>query len=385
MEIGVIGIGKLGLSFALLLEQAKFNVNGSDVSQEYNDMINNKTLFSFEPRINELLSKSKNLSSSCDNLNVIKKSEMIFTFVQTPSNNDGGYDHSNIESIINDFIILHENGVDLTDKIFVIGCTTMPNYVDTVYQRLKEYGVHVCYNPEFIAQGEIIRGLELSDMVLIGSSSDYATEKLKMVYNKIMLIEPKFNVMSNTAAEITKISINCFLTTKISFANMIGEVCLESNIGDETSIVLNAIGDDTRVGSKYLKFGYGFGGPCLPRDNRALGKHMSNIGLKVNLPFEVDDFNNKHNNFLYENIIKQNSNKEMPFIFDSVSYKKGIDIITESQQLKLAETLLENGYTVIIIESLQVIKLIENLFGSKYSNRLILSDDNTFKGFNVNI
>jgi UDP-N-acetyl-D-mannosaminuronate dehydrogenase len=75
----------------------------------------------------------------------------------------------------------------------------------------------------------------------------------------------------------------------------------------------------------------------------------------------------------------------MPFIFDSVSYKKGIDIITESQQLKLAETLLENGYTVIIIESLQVIKLIENLFGSKYSNRLILSDDNTFKGFNVNI
>ena len=384
-EVGIIGIGKLGLSFALLLEQSGYNVHGSDISQEYNDKINNKTLFSFEPRINELLGKSKNLTSSCDNLNVIKKSDIIFTFVQTPSNNDGGYDHSNIEDIINDFIISNGNGVNLTDKIFVIGCTTMPNYVDTVYERLKEYGVHVCYNPEFIAQGEIIKGLELADMVLIGSSSDYATERLKTIYKDIMVIEPKFNIMSNTAAEITKISINCFLTTKISFANMIGQVCLKSDIGDEINTVLNAIGDDSRIGSKYLKFGYGFGGPCLPRDNRALGKHMTNIDLKVNLPYEVDGFNHNHNNFLYETLIKQNPNKEIPFIFDSVSYKKGIDIITESQQLKLAQTLLEDGYNVIIIDTPQVIKLIEKSFSSNYSNKLTLSTNNTFEGFNVDI
>jgi len=385
MEIGVIGIGKLGLSFALLLEQSGFKVIGSDISQEYNDKINNKTLFSFEPKINELLKNSKNLTSSNDNLKVIEKSEIIFTFVQTPSNGDGGYDHSNIESIIDDFILSHNNGVNLNDKIFVIGCTTMPNYVDTVYDRLKKYGVHVCYNPEFIAQGEIIKGLVFADMVLIGSSSDYATEKLKTIYKKIMLIEPKFNIMSNTAAEITKISINCFLTTKISFANMIGEICLKSNIGVEISTVLNAIGDDSRIGNKYLKFGYGFGGPCLPRDNRALGKHMDNIELKVNLPYAVDGFNNEHNEFLYETLIKQNPDKNIPFIFDSVSYKKGLDIITESQQLKLAKTLLKNGYSVIIIDLPQVIKLIEPIINSKYGDRLILSTTNTFEGFNVNI
>jgi UDP-glucose 6-dehydrogenase len=191
--------------------------------------------------------------------------------------------------------------------------------------------------------------------------------------------------MSNTAAEITKISINCFLTTKISFANMIGEICLKSNIGVEISAVLNAIGDDSRIGNKYLKFGYGFGGPCLPRDNRALGKHMDNIELKVNLPYEVDGFNNKHNEFLYETLIKQNPDKNIPFIFDSVSYKKGLDIITESQQLKLAKTLLKNGYSVIIIDLPQVIKLIEPTVNSKYGDRLILSTRNTFEGFNVNI
>ena len=385
MEIGVIGIGKLGLSFALLLEKSGFNVTGSDISQEYVDKINNKSLFSFEPKVNELLVESKNFISSCDNLNVIEKSDTIFTFVQTPSNDDGGYDHSNIEDIINNFITSHNNGIDLTDKIFVIGSTTMPNYIDTVYNRLKDYGIHVCYNPEFIAQGEIIKGLELADMILIGSSSDYATDKIKTIYKKIMLIEPKFNIMSNTAAEITKISINCFLTTKISFANMIGEICLKSNIGVEISAVLNAIGDDSRIGNKYLKFGYGFGGPCLPRDNRALGKHMDNIELKVNLPYEVDGFNNKHNGFLYETLIKQNPDKNIPFIFDSVPYKKGLDIITESQQLKLAKTLLKNGYSVIIIDLPQVIKLIEPTVNSKYGDRLILSTRNTFEGFNVNI
>jgi nucleotide sugar dehydrogenase len=382
MEIGVIGIGKLGLSFALLLEQSGFKVIGSDISQEYNDKINNKTLFSFEPEVNELLRKSKNLTSSCDNLNVISQSDVIFTFVQTPSNNDGGYDHSNIESIIDDFILSHNNGVNLNDKVFVIGSTTMPNYVDTVYDRLKKYGVHVCYNPEFIAQGEIIKGLAFADMVLIGSSSDYATEKLKTIYKKIMLIEPKFNIMSNTAAEITKISINCFLTTKISFANMIGEICLKSNIGQEIDTVLKSIGDDTRIGGKYLKFGYGFGGPCLPRDNRALGKHMETINLKVNIPYEIDNFNNKHNDFLYEKLINDNLDKNIPYIFDSVSYKKGVDIITESQQLKIVIKLLENGYKVIIIDNKEILSMLnEVLF--KYGENVLLTTENNNQGFKV--
>jgi len=382
MEIGVIGIGKLGLSFALLLEESGFKVTGSDISQEYNDKINNKTLFSFEPEVNELLRKSKNLTSSCDNLNVISQSDIIFTFVQTPSNNDGGYDHSNIESIIDDFILSHNNGVDLTDKIFVIGCTTMPNYVDTVYDRLKKYGIHVCYNPEFIAQGEIIKGLVFADMVLIGSSSDYATEKLKTVYKKIMLIEPTFNIMSNTAAEITKISINCFLTTKISFANMIGEICLKSNVGEEINTVLKSIGDDTRIGGKYLKFGYGFGGPCLPRDNRALGKHMDTINLNVNIPYEIDNFNNKHNDFLYEKLITDNINKSISYIFDSVSYKKGVDIITESQQLKLAIKLLENGRKVIIIDNQQILSMLNEIL-SKFGENVLLTTEDNNQGYKV--
>jgi nucleotide sugar dehydrogenase len=382
MKIGVIGIGKLGLCFALLLEKNGFNVLGSDINQDYIDKINNKTFTCLEPNVNELLSNSTNLIGTTDNLMLIKESDIIFTFVQTPSKENGEYNHLYIETIIDQFYELKNSSIDLTNKIFVIGCTTMPKYCDTVYERLDKLGIHVCYNPEFIAQGEIIKGLELADMVLIGTSSEYASDKLKNIYKSIMKIKPTFNVMSNTAAEITKISINCFLTSKISFANMIGETCLKSDIGDETNIVLNAIGNDSRIGNKYLKFGYGFGGPCLPRDNRALGKHMQNIELKINIPYEVDEFNNKHNDFLYEELIKSNLDN-LPFIFDSVSYKKGIDIITESQQLKLAIKLLENGYKVVIIETKQVIALIENDL-NKFDNNVTLTTENNVNGFKIN-
>jgi nucleotide sugar dehydrogenase len=382
MKIGVIGIGKLGICFSLLLEKNGFEVIGSDLNTEYTDKIISKKISTSEPGLKSLIDEYKNLSITNDNLELIKKSDVIFTFVQTPSLPDGSYDHSNIEDILFQFNSLYNQGVDLFNKIFVIGCTTMPNYVNSVEDRLKKYGMHVCYNPEFIAQGEIIKGLEFADMVLIGSSSEYASKKLVEIYKKIMRIEPTFNIMSNSAAEITKISINCFLTTKISFANMIGEISNKSGVGNETDVILKAIGDDSRIGNKYLKFGYGFGGPCLPRDNRALGKHMEKIQLKINLPYEVDNFNNYHTDFLYENLIDQSSDKNIPFIFDSVSYKKGVDIITESQQLKLAIKLLENGYKVIIIDNEQILAMIKDGL-RKFNDNVILTTENNISGIKV--
>lgn len=376
MNIGIIGTGKLGLSFALLAEKKGVEVLGSDVNGEYVKLINNKELKSVEPNVENYLNSSSNFKMTTDNLEVIKKNNTIITFVQTPSDLDGGgYIHDYIEVIINDFTKLHDSGFNLNGKIFVIGSTTMPGYVDTVYERLSKYGMDVCYSPEFIAQGDIINGLEYSDIVLIGSSSDKASEALMKLYTKLMDIEPEFKFMSNIAAEITKISINCFLTTKISFANMIGQICTESGISDEISRVLNAIGGDSRIGNKYLKYGFGFGGPCLPRDNRALGKHMDKIGLKVNIPDEVDKFNEEHNKFL-NNKFKNLNTENKPFIFKSVSYKKGIDIISESQQLKLAVSLLEDNFKVHINDNEKIINLIKGDLKNKFKDNITFSSNN---------
>ena len=137
---------------------------------------------------------------------------------------------------------------------------------------------------------------------------------------------------------------------------MIGEILTFSNLESEVSKVLSAIGKDTRIGKKYLNFGFGFGGPCLPRDNRALGHYAKKIGLMVNLPYAVDSFNQQHAEFFKNYVMSLNPDKSIPIIFEYISYKKGTDMIVESQQLKLAQDLLSEGYSLNIIEVDAILK-----------------------------
>ena len=140
----------------------------------------------------------------------------------------------------------------------------------------------VYYNPEVIAQGSIIKDLRYADMVLIGGEGQHL-DAIKEIYSKIQSVPPSVHTMSTTAAELVKLAVNCFLTTKISYANMVGEVMALSGLESEIKTVLKAIGADTRVGSKYLNYGYGFGGPCLPRDNRSFAAYAKKLGLEYNL------------------------------------------------------------------------------------------------------
>tara|TARA_R100000455_G_C6251922_1_gene108466 strand:- start:571 stop:1113 length:543 start_codon:yes stop_codon:yes gene_type:complete len=155
--------------------------------------------------------------------------------------------------------------------------------------------------------------------------------------------------MSAKAGEIVKIAINTFLTTKISYANTIGQVLALSDLDDEIDSVLEAIGNDSRIGSKYLKFGFGFGGPCFPRDNRAFASYANQVGVEFNIGRTIDDFNNEHSKFLFSYFTKKNEHN-LPFVFPSVAYKKGTDIIEESQQYRLCLDLLDAGHKVHVLD-----------------------------------
>jgi UDP-glucose 6-dehydrogenase len=191
--------------------------------------------------------------------------------------------------------------------------------------------------------------------------------------------------MSPKAAEITKIGINCFLTTKISYANMMGDILTKSNLGNEIDSVLNAVGGDSRVGKKYMKYGFGFGGPCLPRDNRALGHYANELGLKLNLPLTVDEFNKEHADFLKNFFINQNPNKSIPFVMNYITYKRGSDILEESQQFKLCLDLLDEGYHVNVFEIEYVAKQLEEL-SQRYDGRLkFYKPGTTSEGYIINL
>ncbi len=349
-RIGVIGAGRLGICFALLVDRAGYDVVVSDVRESYVKNLNDKHISTNEPLVNELL-KESNIKATTSNREVITSSDIVYTFVATPSTQDGNYDVSAIDSVVKDF-------EGFSGKKFVVGCTTNPRDCEKFKKALPN--IKVFYNPEFIAQGNIINGLLYADMVLVGGEYD---QDITNLYYAIQgpKMEPQMNFMSLTAAELTKMALNCYLTMKISYANQVGEVLSRFGLGEEIDTVLDAIGADSRVGSKYLGYGFGFGGPCLPRDNRAFAHAAERVGLKNNIGLTMDAFNDEHSDFLADYLCEKNSNKKRPFYFEEgITYKKGTDILEESQQYKLFKEMLKRGYKCIALELPEVVEKVYN-------------------------
>ena len=299
MKIGLIGAGRLGICLALLIEQEGYHVIASDMREDYVKDLQNKKISSTEPQVQELLEHSINLEFTTDNRKVIRESDIIFTLVQTPSLEDGSYDVSAVWKVVED-IKQEMSSIANYPKSFVVGCTTNPGDCDKFKDALPE-SVDVYYNPEFIAQGSIVDDLRHADMVLLGGEGQHSGA-LEMIYYQIQNGFKAANVstMSTRAAELTKIAVNCYLTTKITYANQVGQVMIRDGMEDEIIKVLKAIGSDSRIGTKYLNYGFGFGGPCFPRDNRAFAAYASKAGVETPLGATTDKFNDEHTKFLKE-------------------------------------------------------------------------------------
>ena len=354
-KVSIIGVGKLGLCFGLNLSKVGWEVTGMDVRKDYIQSLKDKTFTSSEDSVTEYVQKYPiNYTTS---LEECLKNDVIFVVVATPSTPDFKYDHSVIENIADELIKLgkQENRKDL-----IINCTTFPSYCDTLQSKLEDYNYMVSYNPEFIAQGTIIRDQVYCDNVLIGQADEYAGNRIREVYESFVLSNPIYNRMSRTEAEITKLSVNCFLTTKISYANMIGDIANRYGCDGET--ILEAIGTDSRIGGKYLKPGFGFGGPCFPRDNRALAKCGEEVGIDAVISIATDKMNELHLQYQVENFVKENPDKSKEVEIDYVTYKKESTSIEESQQLAFALELQKLGYKIKLNDNREeVLKQIENV------------------------
>ena len=232
MKIGVIGAGRLGICFALLCEAAGYDVLVSDIREDYVQGLNERKIVTNEPEVENLLRVAKNFRATTNNKEVIDECDLIYTLVATPSLPDGSYDVSSVWDVVDCFNEIRKK------KYFVVGCTTNPGDCDEFSKKLPS-NIDVFYNPEFIAQGSIVNDLRTADMVLLGKNpfrdNDSVVSEIRKLYEKIQTTRAIVCSMSTTAAEITKIAINCFLTTKISYANMLGDVLHHSGCGDEVS------------------------------------------------------------------------------------------------------------------------------------------------------
>ena len=371
-NISIIGVGRLGICVGLCLEHAGYNVLGVDVFPDYVEKINNKTLFSPEPSVNKMLSDSINFSATTNFDEALVFSDIIFIYVATPSS--GGekfYDHTTLGNIL-----MKINERKVQNKHIVIGCTVTPGYIRDVGNFLIKdcKNTSLSYNPEFIAQGDIINGIFAADFILIGEGSKEAGNKLQEIYQKLGESYghiPVIHRMSPASAEITKLSVNCFVTTKIAFANMIGDVA-DLTIGANKFDILNAVGADSRIGKKYLMPGYGFGGPCFPRDNRALGGYIQRMGIDPLIPIATDTLNTLHTKFQTQKILDK---KIDTVVIIGVGYKEkcSVAIIEESAKLKIGEELVRSGIRVIVKDIKLLIDCVKLEYGNLFEYEIVES------------
>lgn len=354
-NITVIGIGRLGLCFALCLEKAGYNVLGIDLSEKYIDQINAKTLLSFEPFVEQYLKGSKHFKANVSLQEGMTFSDICFIVVPTNTVPDiYAYDHTILSNLL-----VKINAMKVMNKHLVICSTIFPGYIKKTASSLIPdcLNTDISYNPEFIAQGDIIQGLRNPDLVLIGEGSKAAGDALEEIYRNLCINSPHIARISVASAEISKLAVNCFVTAKIAFANLIGDIADET-AGANKEEILKTIGKDQRIGSKNLKPGYGFGGPCFPRDNLALGNYASLIGIEPFFFRTTDRVNEQHAEQMAKKLLEQNISE---YVFKDVCYKENCSVpITEnSQKLVVAKKVAEAGKKVTIIDTEQILSQVQ--------------------------
>eukprot|EP00665_Eupelagonemidae_sp_cell47_P002698 gene2698-905_t len=214
-RVTVIGAGRLGLCWALCVEQAGYHVKAVDIFPSYVDAINKRTLRSTEPRVMEMLDRAERLEAVLSIAEGASFSRYIYVFVQTPSSgSDRHYDHTHLSDVLSQL-----NALRVADKHIVICCTVMPGYCDSIAPALLRDCVNctVSYSPEFIAQGAIIAGTLAPDMVLIGEGSPEAGAAIEELTLRYVTNAPAVHRVSAGSAEIAKLGLNSFVTLKIAF------------------------------------------------------------------------------------------------------------------------------------------------------------------------
>jgi UDP-glucose 6-dehydrogenase len=200
------------------------------------------------------------------------------------------------------------------------------------------------YSPTFVAQGTVLRDI-LKEHVSIGTTDQEVYQTCHDVFVKIVSHDTPIYKLSPKAGEILKLAGNCCSTLQISYQNMIGQILINSGLEDELDIASTYLNKLKQQHS--WKFGFGYGGPCYPRDNRSFVHYSKTLGMDYKLGILVDEFNQSHVDFLVGYLLDKNINS-LPFYFEYVSYKKGVNMFEESHQLKVCEKLLQAGHTVYI-------------------------------------
>ena len=354
-RLSIIGLGKLGSPMVACYASKGYKVIGVDLDSDFVRLINEGKPPVSETDLEEYLNRGRErISATEDYREAVLNSDVTFIIVPTLSKEDGDFS--------TEYVIAagKKIGEALREKsdfhVVVLVSTVTPGSTErdllSVLEESsgKRCGIDfgLCYNPEFIALGSVIHDLLNPDFILIGESDSQSGQILESFYKDVCESNPPVKRMNIVNAEIAKISLNTYVTTKISYANMLSELC-ERIPGGDVDAVTDALGNDKRIGHRYLKGATGFGGPCFPRDNRAIVFTAKKFGTSLPIAEATDGINKRQIPRIIELILSLLPEGGKIGIL-GLSYKPDTDVIEESQGVEIARVLAERGCQVIVYD-----------------------------------
>jgi UDPglucose 6-dehydrogenase len=354
MRIAVVGLGKLGAPLAAVLASKGNEVLGIDVSAEAVRLVNEGRAPVDEPGLQELVSASPERLRATIDFTAAADREVIIFLVPTPSDERGAFTNAYLLAALDALGPGLQARADY--QVVVVGSTVMPGSCESeiwpalarVSGRQVGESLGLCYSPEFIALGNVIRDILTPDMVLIGESDSRAGEMLERLYSGVCENDPPFRHMSLVNAELTKIAVNTYVTMKISYANALADIC-ERLPGADVDSVTDALGLDTRIGHKYLRGALAYGGPCFPRDNKAFAVLARDLGADPALAEATDAINVAHSDRLARIVQSRLKDGNVVGVL-GLAYKPDTGVIDESPGVALASRLAREGYDVNVYD-----------------------------------
>jgi UDPglucose 6-dehydrogenase len=355
--VSVIGLGKVGACVAACLAHKGFQVIGVDVNQTSVDLVNDGRAPVMEPGLNDMIAANRQrLRATTDYADAISATNVTFIVVPTPSDDDGAFSLKFV------WDAGRQIGAALRGRrgyhLVVLTSTVLPGSTEfgllpiLQVESGKTYGTDfgLCYSPEFIALGSVIHDFLRPDLIVIGESDERAGSALAKLFGRVCDNRPRVARMSFANAELTKLSVNTYVTMRISFANMLAALC-ERLPGGDVDVVTSALALDPRIGGKSLKGAVSYGGPCFPRDNKALAY----LGRQLERPATLAEATDLYNGAVIDRLLATveefiGPNDEVAVL--GLAYKQNTNVVDNAAGMLLAGQLADRGLRVAVYDPL---------------------------------
>jgi UDPglucose 6-dehydrogenase len=354
MKIAIVGTGYVGLVTGTCFAETGVDVTCVDVNKEKIENLKNGIVPIFEPGLNEIVERNMRLGRlhfTTDLAKVLDDVEIVFTAVGTPADEDGSADLKYVVEVARTV------GQNMKNYKLVVTKSTVPVGTaeivrSTLKAELDKRGVDIPFdvasNPEFLKEGTAIKDFMSPDRVVVGTDSEKARELLERLYKPFMLNSFRVIFMDIPSAEMTKYASNSMLATRISFMNDIANLC--EKVGADVSMVRKGMASDSRIGSRFLYPGCGYGGSCFPKDVKALVHTAHENGCNLRVVEAVEEVNEFQKHILFKKVVQHFGSieavKGKTVAVWGLSFKPETDDMREAPALILIGELLNAGAEV---------------------------------------